>query len=455
MHLLVIVIDKGAGLVLLAIVGKQAEVKGAADLMTVMPFILMSVANLGLAPSLIYFARRKEHSVQSIAESTAFVALIWGGVIGGAAFLAVRYVVPLVKPDVADVSPWLYAPLCASVPLMLFTSYGNSLQLATDRIRDYNFVHVIQSASFLPLFVLVWWLSGAETTDVTCAIGIARFTTAAAVAASVALMVSRFVKLRFKLHRGFLKDGLRYGWRANINSVLTYVNLRLAPFYVFLFYQSGGEYNAKAALAQVAMVSIATSLAELVWHFPEATRDLFFSRAVGASDNESRRMTAVLSRICVLIAVGGSVAVLPFASILMPLVAGRDEWQDTYASEVITCMLWLIPGTTAFTLAKILQNDLAARGRLDLCISACSVTFVVITVGNVLLTPTYGAQGAAIANSCAYLASSLYSLYVYTRLVGVSWTECVFIRSSDWVYVQGIVNAVLAKIRRRASTQQS
>ena len=58
-HVLIILLDKGSGFVLYKILEGQPEVKGATDMLTIVPFIMMAVANLGLATSSVFFLRRR------------------------------------------------------------------------------------------------------------------------------------------------------------------------------------------------------------------------------------------------------------------------------------------------------------------------------------------------------------------------------------------------------------
>jgi hypothetical protein len=110
-------------------------------------------------------------------------------------------------------------------------------------------------------------------------------------------------------------------------------------------------------------------------------------------------------------------------------------------------MLWLIPGTVAFTVAKILQNDLAARGHLDHCLVACLIVLVTMLVLDWLWIPADGALGAARASSVAYVAASAYSLVAYRASGGAAIRECLIVRPSDWRYVTGVFAAVWEKIR--------
>lgn len=47
-------------------------------------------------------------------------------------------------------------PFTPRVPILLTTSYFNSIQLATGRIRDFNLVHLCTSLPFLPLYLLLF-----------------------------------------------------------------------------------------------------------------------------------------------------------------------------------------------------------------------------------------------------------------------------------------------------------
>jgi Na+-driven multidrug efflux pump len=64
-----------------------------------------------------------------------------------------------------------------------------------------------------------------------------------------------------------------------------------------------------------------------------------------------------------------------------------------------------------------------------------------------LWMPSYGAAGAALASTVAYVVSTLYTLWAYSRSTGTaSWT-CLVVHWSDFRYIREIVHGVLAKIR--------
>ncbi|MEZ5963194.1 MAG: hypothetical protein R3F56_05030 [Planctomycetota bacterium] len=458
MHVLVIVLDKGAGLVLTLLLAENADYKGYADLLTNLPFILMSVANLGLATSLVYFVRRKRFDVQKVAETTSLVALVWGGFVALLGIGIMLVVVPWLKPEWSG-RPGLVIPLCACVPFLLLTSYYNSIQLATERVRDYNLVHVLSSATFLPFFLLFFWLGGGGAAAAQGVV-LGRLSVSILVTLVVVWMLRGVVHPRLRLHMDFLRAGVAFGWKANVTSVLTYLNHRLDLLILpLLFVPWGldGDAQIEAVKREVAYYSLAVTLAELVWHFPEALRDLFFSKVAGETHERARQVTPVLSRLCLSVAVLGTVLITagfwPLFAVLDAFrgLFGKDPhaFHDGWLPTVWPTFLWLAPGTVAFTVAKILQNDLAARGHLNACMASGMISFVGMIALDVLWVPSGGAIGAAQASTVAYVLAALYSLWIYPRSGGAPALACIVPQFGDLHYVREIVAGVWRKLRRR------
>jgi O-antigen/teichoic acid export membrane protein len=447
-HLLVILVDKGAGLVLFALLADRAPIKGVADVLTILPFVMTAVANLGLATSLVYYVRRHGYDVQTVAETTSMVAVVWGTVVAilGAVFALVF--LPIIKPTWTV--RWTYVlPICASVPFMLVMSYFNSIQLAIERIRDYNLVHLLASALFLPMF-LVFYVVGGGAEAAPGGIALARFAVAVLMAIVTVRLLRGIVRFRPRLHGDFLRLALAYGWKANINSVLAYINVRLNLFVLPLLFLAVNEDVTKA---EIAFYSLAATLAELVWHFPEALRDLFFTKVTGETDARARELTPVLARLCLALAIVGGLAVLllvnPVMWLLSSAVGKSGAWEQVWSPVVVPVLAWLLLGTVPFTVARVLQNDLAARRYLNSCIAAGLVVLLTMLLLDWLWIPAHGALGAARAAAVAFAAACFYTLWAYRRSGGAPVLDCLIPRRSDLVYVRDIASGVIDKLRRK------
>lgn len=462
-HVLVVAVDKGGGLILYVLTANQPKEHGAAGIVASLPFILGAVANLGLATALVYLVRRRRYTAQVGFETTMGVALVWGGFVALLAALVTLYVLPWLSPA-WTFDPWLVLPFCAVVPLLLVASYANSTQLATERVRDYGIVHLVTSIGFLPAFFAAFYLFGGSVPDgdVSRAVAWGRLASTALVVLVALWLVRKVVTLRVRVHRDFLVEGVRYGWKANLTSTLTYLNQRidLVVLAAIYFAQKNGHlgptFAGELANTQVAFYSMSVTWAELVWHFPEAMRDLFFSKVAGSSHEQARLLTPVLARVGLALSLVGAVGIVLLVNPMMGFVTmlmkgSSDVWYQEW-SPVVTASLWmLVPGTVAFTVSKVLQADLAARNHLQTCVNAQLVLLVVMLGGDVLWIPTYGAVGAAAASTVAYVVSTVYTLWAYGRQTATPMSHCLLVQRSDFRYVREIQNAVLTKLRRKRS----
>ncbi len=461
-HVLVVLLDKGGGLVLYLLCSTEQDQHGKSNIVATLPFVLGAIANLGLATALVYFVRRGMHSAQTCFETSMAVALVWGGLIASLAAGFLLVALPAIDPTwVLD--PWMVLPVCAAVPLLLVASYANSTQLATDRVGDYGVVHLVTSLGFLPAFFGFFFLFGGsvQAGDVPRGVVWGRLVSTVVVALLALWLVRKVVTLRVKVHRKFLGEALRYGWKANLTSTLTYLNHRIDLIVLFAVYFATQKANGIVpkvaeglANTQVAFYGMAVTWAELVWHFPEAMRDLFFSKVAGSSHEEARSMTPVLARLGFAISLCGAVAILLLMDPMMELVTmlaskPASVWSDGWSPAVGDALLWLVPGTVAFTVSKILQADLAARDQLQTCVNAQLSVFVTMVALDLVWIPAHGATGAAAASTVAYVVGTIWTLVAYSRQTGTPAWRCLFVHPSDFRYIRDIAAAIVGKLRRK------
>ncbi len=453
---LVVAIDKGGGLILYLLCTNHPNQHGLAGLVSTAPFVLMAVANLGLTSSQVYFLRKGAFTPQQTFGTNMTVALVWGGAVGLVAAAVLLWLLPALGPE-WRVPPAIVWPLCVLVPMLLVSSSANTVQLATDHVRGYTLVHLATSLLFLPAFLGFFFFFGGdvEYADASYAMAWGRLLSSALVMLLVLWLVRGIVRLRLGLHRDYLRAGLRYGWRANLMSTLTYLNHRLDLYIVGWIFLGAGPVAATESerFAQVGFYSVAVTWAELVWHFPDALRDLFFSKVAGSTPAAARDLTPVLTRLALAASVVSGAAVLllvnPVMGTITQLFRGTSAgWTHGWSDEVTAALLWLTPGTVAYTVTKVLQADLAGRDRQTVCVRAQWLAFAAMLALDFLWVPKYGATGAAAASSVAYVLATVYTVAVYVLETGTPLVRCLVPRRSDLVHFRGIVAAVLAKLRR-------
>lgn len=463
-HALVVVVDKGGGIILYLLTASHKAEHGKSGIAASLPFILGAIANLGLATALVYFVRRKKVAPQVAFETSMWVAMVWGGLVAIAAGAVTLWVLPWLNP--AWQMDWQgVVPVCAVVPFLLIASYANSTQLATDRVKDYGVVHLATSVSFLPaFFALFYWLGASvEDGDVPVAVAWGRLLSTMVIAALTLWLVRKVVTVRARVDRQYLGEAIRYGWKANLTSTLTYLNHRVDLFVLMaimasVYHTAGNSIEESENLAgvEVAYYSMAVTWAELVWHFPEAMRDLFFSKVASSSHEQARLLTPVLARLGLLLSLIGAVGIVLVIDPAMGLITWAAKgssaiWYEGWSEQVGMALWLLVPGTAGFTVSKVLQADLAARNHLQTCIHAQVAVLVVMLGFDIWLIPEHGALGAAVASTVAYTVGTIWTVWAYGAQTGVRMWECLFVQPKDFGYIRDILGAVINKLRRKRS----
>jgi O-antigen/teichoic acid export membrane protein len=271
----------------------------------------------------------------------------------------------------------------------------------------------------------------------------ARFFPAFVVAGVAIWLMRKHIGFRPRLNGAFYRRALGYGWRANVNSTLTWLNHRIDLFLMLPLLISIGGLSAKEAAAQVAFYSLAVTLAELIWYVPDALRDLLFSKVAGLPKREARAFTPVVCRNALLVCVLAGGALFAVHDFAFGIFLG-DDWAR-WSGDVTPSFAILLVGTAAFTLAKIIQSDLAARGRINTCIGLGSIVLVSMTLLDLFLVPQLGAVGAATGSSIAYVLSAIVSVIVYVRGSRVRISQLLIPHSEDREQWRDLIQSLRAR----------
>jgi O-antigen/teichoic acid export membrane protein len=229
----------------------------------------------------------------------------------------------------------------------------------------------------------------------------------ALLATAPTLLVPSFGGLRLLARNGFAlsrpvqRASLRYGARIQGGAMLNILNARFDLIVLSAF----------APLAAVGSYAIAQIVAELVLLFPNSMGYVLRAQVASGSRKESLsgaalRLNGTLVLGCLL-----GVAVVGPPMILFGFGPG-------YHSALVPFLI-LLPGMWFLAAGGLTEDALAGRGRPGLS-SLLAAGEVLITIGlDLLLIPSHGADGAAIASVCAYAFYGIASIVTIARLDAV------------------------------------
>ncbi len=404
------------------------EGKGLFALCVLSSLIITHFFSLGVAPATTYYLADRRFPLKEVLGNNLLLA---GGLGGGGVLVGLIVVLGFRSRLFPDIPAGYLCLSLALVPVLLAFFYLQAIFLGLQRFREYNASAVLRAASFLCLAAVVLLVFRAGIWGALVAAVLAWL------AADIALCcwakkVASGVDFRF--NGVYLRSAIGYGIRAHLGSVLSFLNYRLDAFLV----------NWLLGPAAVGFYSISVLLAEKIWLVSNAAGAVLFPRVAAEKDPTARkRITPKVIR---------SVLVVSVLSALVLFLAGRWLIVLLFSERFLPAagpLRILLLGVIAFSLSRIMSNDIAARGRPILNTYVAAGTLVLNILLNLFLIPRYGIEGAAGASTVSYLVTLVARLFIYCRLSGNTWRCVLLPQRGDWTLYRRAFLALGASLSPR------
>ncbi|MFP4307062.1 MAG: oligosaccharide flippase family protein [Desulfococcaceae bacterium] len=400
-----------------------AEGNGAYAIAFLLPSMLASFLNLGVAPANVYYLGSNQVSVRQLlaANIRIFAPVATFGLALGFAIL--HWKSETFFPGVPPLVLWF---ALAGFPLGLLGNYLNSVFQGLQQFRVYNKLAIIPPASLL-LFVVALTLLGNR--ELAFLVGAQLVSQLAGIALTIRFLFPILKKEpREPFPENFIKKAIGYGWKAHLSNILAFVNYKADVFLTNLF----------LGPAAVGVYVVAVALAEKPWLISQAVSTVLLPRLSQLSSDETKRkaLTPLIARWVLLVTLLGSLVLALLGFWLIFLVFGPEY------SEAILPLWILLPGIVLTSCSRVLANDIAARGRPELNMYTSIVVVVVNVIGNLILIPLYGLPGAAAATTIAYTLNLALRIIVYGRFTGNRWFESLLVTTSDFRMLQSAIRAL-------------
>ena len=390
-----VVVALGLG-VLVVVARMGPAVQGAFALFAAAESALLTLfSGLGLL-----LAREISHRQRDSAGacSAALLASLGLGVVVALAMLAVALV--------SHSDPYRHLWLMAlAAPFLLMVPTAGGLWLGQGRMGAMNLPQVAAPAAVLCALAALP-LAGAS--------GIAAVLAAWAVGKA---LVGAATGLAAARESGFATprwDDLRAQWRfvalIGITNVVSLLNYRVT---LFLLERQGG-------LAAAGVYSVAVQVGELLWMLSSAVTLSAYAR-IGAPDRaQAARLTLRAVRINVLVTAAAAPLLWVVARWALPVLLGQ-----AYSQALLPLML-LLPGIAAYAAASSLSAYFTNhRGRPQWSGAVAAFSLALTLAISAWSIPRFGAIGAALATSLAYLIAMSAAFASFLRDAGLSW-RCVW-----------------------------
>ncbi len=381
----------------------------------VVPIMVIGFTQLGIRRSAIYHIGLKKDPDKNIV-SALFILLLISSILS----ILICTLVYLYSES-NTYNPLLIGIVFLTIPLLLGNVFAGGFFLGKEQIKRANYLNAgpsVINLVFVILFVLFlrWSVLGAFI-----AVALANLVTFSFVCRI--LIVHDHFRITWKYHEHLMKSMVRLGIMNALAIFIMQLNYR---FDILML-------KKMSTLEQVGFYSLATQIAEQVWHISYAIETIIMSRSANTSDNEFVNKTvASIFRVSLLIGIVGCFILFFVSPFLIPLIFGREYEQSVPLIQAI------LPGILLLVAFRILNSRLIGMGKPQNAIWTF-LPALLLNIGlNLLWIPKYGALGSAWATNVSYGAGSLVFIFLYAKKIRMPILEIFHYRKSDFYFFRDL-----------------
>ncbi len=407
-RILLAVLSLANGIILARVLNPNG--RGLYSLVALVMAMLFLAGNFGLNSSTIYYSAKEETDKPRLFSNSLVICLLLPVVLG----LAFLLLAPLFDRVLSGM-PYKYLLISLSaLPFYFLYNIFNGILLGTNRIKEYNFVRLVEGSALLifilfTLYVLKLELKGAVLSW-WCSIFLAGL-----LPVSLVYYKTRF---KFKFYPVQFKETAKYGLKSYFTNLSQFFNYRLDMFIVSYFTGFSG----------VGIYAVAVSLGEILWFLPGSMALLLLPRTSATSNEERNSFTPAVCRITFTFTLFAGILLFLFAGALIKLLFG-----EKFLPAVLP-LLFLLPGTLIYSVQTILASDISGRGKPEYNTYISFFGLAVTLILDLLLIPGRGVSGAALASTVSYIITTVSTVIIFMRMSGSNLSSLLLLKRRDIEY---------------------
>jgi O-antigen/teichoic acid export membrane protein len=370
--------------------------RGAVAFVTVSALVISSLASFGAAEATKVFAARRSPARASLLSNVVLASSV-GALGGGALAVAALVAAAAVRPS--GVGSLELAAIVAGALVGAVGLAAAAFLQGCSRFAGYARVLAAGPWVYAVLLAGIWIATGGLTVGRAVVAWVIAQAVAAAALCGAAARGQGFGRPDGPL----LRESLRFGVRAWLGGLAHLLNARVDQLLLGLL----------ASQAALGTYAVAVNGSEVLFYLPSAVATALLPVVAGSGTSAGVEQTLRVFRAVMLITTIAVVVAAALGPFLLPVVFGH-----AYAGSVEP-FLWLLPSAFGFAASAVFSNALLASGAPARS-SLGPVTALVVGVSlDLVLIPSLGATGAAIAASVALLCGGTAAAVAYGARAGL------------------------------------
>lgn len=397
------------------------EKNGIIAALVVYPSLFITFGSLGVSQSVTFYIGKQIYPEDKIKTAITQIWLLSSSISLISCFLLIYFL----GNDMQDKIRLIILAILP-IPFTLFNSYNTGLFLGKNEIAKYNRINWIPTLlifilSFILIYVFKFGIEGAM---------IATFG-GGFLMSLILLFKNKFLKffkleIEWKLIKSLLSLGLIYSFS------LLVINLNYKIDIIFM--------DKLSTPFELGIYSKGASLTQYLWQIPMLFSTLVFAKsAVSKNDIQFSHKVAQLLRLSLTFIGLICLILIFFSEFIITMMYG-----EAFRGSILVLQT-LLPGVLLLTLFKVMNMDLAGKGKPWVSLKAMIPSLIINVIINIALVPKYGAYGAAVASTISYIIAALLFIYFYSVETKLTFKEIFAFKKSDYTPILNIVKKIKGK----------
>ena len=211
-------------------------------------------------------------------------------------------------------------------------------------------------------------------------------------------LIKRF-GIKLKLRLDYLIKSFQYGIKAWLSEVLRISNRRIDQFILGIL----------LPIEALGLYSVSVTVSELAQRIPQSSIQVFYNQIATSNKDEGVILLAKVHRIILTLTLIFGLILALIGKILIVLLYGED-FSGSYSM-----LLWYLPGAIIYMGTRIYLQYFSASG-MPIVLSYIQLSGLIVGIpAYFILIPIFGANGAAMSSSLAYLITNIAAFIFFNR----------------------------------------
>ena len=357
--------------------------KGIYSLLILIPSFVLLSGTFGLKLANTYFIAKKDFSINKIISNSLYYIV---GI--SLTVIIILYLANNIFHFTKSMN--LYILILILIPLAISINILSGIIVGLNKIIVANKINLILRIGLLILIICLL---------LSHFINVRNLLISNIIVYSLGIIyILKFIKIKIrKFDTNLLSRSLKYGFKPYIANLATYFNYRIDM--IFVAYLLGAK--------EVGFYSVSVSVGESLWIFVKSS--IFALFPVSISSDKSNEITLKLCRINFSFLIILAILFAFLARWIFPILFGNQF------NPSISAFIFLLPGIVFLSIGKVLSTELAGKGWTKYAMYSSLFVMVSNILLNILLIPSLGIKGAALASSISYTISSILLIIFYKK----------------------------------------